>query len=175
MTAVSTRIKAIAAGLVLALLMVLATVSCGPGIAFLASLAAQQQCTSDGGLATGGDTIPVPSGNPDAKLAFRAASWNVLKSNSVSNVAAGLQAISGTAEVVGLQEFREKFRGATIKNALPGWAWSNQNTSVPITWNADEVRPGRQGPGAGVRRDPRRRRTRRSQRRPEVRRVGPAP
>ena len=48
----------------------------------------------------------------------------------------------------GLQEFREKFRGATIKNALPGWAWSNQNTSVPITWNADQVRPGRQGPGA---------------------------
>ena len=38
--------------------------------------------------------------------------------------------------MVGLQEFREKFRGATIKNALPGWAWSNQNTSVPITWNA---------------------------------------
>ena len=38
--------------------------------------------------------------------------------------------------MVGLQEFREKFRGATIKNALPGWAWSNQNTSVPIAWNA---------------------------------------
>ena len=79
----------------------LATVSCGPGIAFLASLAAQQQCTSDGGLATGGDAIPVPSGNPDAKLAFRAASWNVLKSNSVSNVAAGLRQLAGTADVVG--------------------------------------------------------------------------
>ena len=112
--------KAIAAGLVLALLTVLAAVSCGPGIAFLSSLAAQQQCTSDGGLSTGGDTIPVPSGDPDAKLAFRAASWNVLKSNSVGNVADGLRQLAGTADVVGLQEFREKFRGPTIKNALPG-------------------------------------------------------
>ena len=88
----ATHTKAIAAGLVLALLTVLAAVSCGPGIAFLASLAAKQQCTSDGGVSTGGEVVPVPSGNPDAKLAFRAASWNVLKSNSVSNVAAGLQA-----------------------------------------------------------------------------------
>ena len=128
--------KVIAAALALTLLGALATVSCGPSIAFLASLAAQQQCTTDGRLTTAGDAIPVPSGNPDAKLAFRTGSWNVLKSNSIGHVAAGLQAISGTADVVGLQEFREKFRGATIKHALPGWAWSNQNTSVPIIWNA---------------------------------------
>ena len=132
----ATHTKAIAAGLVLALLTVLAAVSCGPGIGFLTSLVANMQCQDSGGVSTGGEVVPVPSGNPDAKLAFRAASWNVLKSNSVSNVAAGLKTISGTAEVVGLQEFREKFRGPTIKNALPGWAWSNQNTSVQITWNA---------------------------------------
>ena len=132
----ATHTKAVAAGLVLALLTVLAAVSCGPGIGFLTSLVANMQCQDGGGVSTGGEVVPVPSGNPDAKLAFRAASWNVLKSNSVSNVAAGLRQLAGTADVVGLQEFREKFRGPTIKNALPGWAWSNQNTSVPITWNA---------------------------------------
>ena len=137
MTAVSSpKLKVGVAALVLALIAVLGVASCGPGIGFLSSLVANMQC-QDGELATGGEVVPVPSGNPDAKLAFRAASWNVLKSNSVSNVAAGLEQIAGTADVVGLQEFREKFRGATIKNALPGWAWSNQNTSVPIAWNTN--------------------------------------
>lgn len=138
MTPVSVaQLKVGVVALVLALIAVLGVASCGPGIGFLSSLVANMQCQDDGQLATGGEVVPVPAGNPDAKLAFRAATWNVLKSNSVSGVAAGLQQIAGTADVVGLQEFREKFRGATIKNALPGWAWSNQNTSVPIAWNTD--------------------------------------
>jgi len=131
---VSATAKAGAVALVLALLAGLAVISCGPGIGFLSSLAASMRC-QDGDIATGGEVVPVPAGDPDAKLALRAASWNVLKSNSVSNVAAGLQKVTGTADVIGLQEFRAKFRGATIKNALPGWAWSNQGTSVPIAWN----------------------------------------
>lgn len=126
--------KVAAAALVLVLLTALAAVSSGPGVGFLSSLLASMQCRDDNLVA--GGAIPVPAGDPDAKLAFRAASWNVLKSNSVSNVAAGLQKIAGTADVIGLQEFRGKFRGSAIKQALPGWSWSNQNTSVPITWNA---------------------------------------
>lgn len=132
----TTAAKAVAVGLALALLTILAAVSIGPSFSFLSSQAASQQCTSTG-LSTGGEAIPIPSGDPDVQLAFRAASWNVLKSNNVRNVAAALQEIAGTADVVGLQEFREKFRGTTIKDALPGWAWSDQNTSVPIAWNTN--------------------------------------
>ena len=128
------RTKAVAAGLGLALLAVLAVVSCGPGLGFLASLTAAQQC-STGGVATGGDAIPVPSGDPDAKLNIRAASWNVLKSNNVHNVAAGLHELSRTADVIGLQEFRDRFQAAA-RAALPGWAWSDPDSAVPIAWNA---------------------------------------
>src|SRR4051794_9187474 len=128
------RTKAVAAGLVLALLTVLAAVSCGPGIGFLASLTAAQQCSA-GGLATAGDAIPVPASNPGANLNFRAASWNVLKSNSGDNVAVGLHELSRTADVIGLQEFRDGFQAAA-RGALPGWAWSDPDSAVPIVWNA---------------------------------------
>ncbi len=129
-----TSTKTLAAALVLALLLGVSAVSCGPMFAILSSLAGNQCFT---GMTTAGEAIPMPSGDPNAKLAFRAASWNVLKSNSVSNVTRGLQELATTADVIGLQEFREKFRGAAIKNSMPGWAWSDQNTSVPITWNTD--------------------------------------
>ena len=59
-SAVSTRTKAIAAALALALLAALAAVSCGPSIAFLASLAAQQQCTTDGGSPPPATPSPCP-------------------------------------------------------------------------------------------------------------------
>ncbi len=131
---VSSSTKAVAAAVVMSLVG-LGAVSCAPMLAILGTLGGRQ-CAA--GLSTGGEPVPLPPGDAEHDLSLRVASWNVLKSNSVANVEAGLRELSTTADVIGLQEFRPKFRSPAVRAALPGWTFSDQNTSVAIAWNADK-------------------------------------
>ncbi len=104
---------------------------------------AQQQCTLD--LSTGGEAVPLPSRDPSQDLHVRAATWNTLNSNSVGNVIAGLRKLTATADVIGLQEFRPKIRGARVRAAFPDFGFSSAGTGNTIIWRKSKYDATSQG------------------------------
>ncbi|MFP5282280.1 MAG: peptidoglycan DD-metalloendopeptidase family protein, partial [Actinomycetes bacterium] len=68
------------------------------------------------------------------------ASWNTLAYNSTGRVVAGIRAIGGAADVVGLQEFNPESRRRSVARQLSGtWQFSKGNNSVQIAWKPSRL------------------------------------
>ncbi|MCA0252626.1 MAG: peptidoglycan DD-metalloendopeptidase family protein [Actinobacteria bacterium] len=84
---------------------------------------------------------PVPT-TTSAPFTARIATWNTLHTNSTRRIAAGVAAISESADVIGLQEFNPPSRRATIARAMAkrGWGMTDSNNSVQILYNATKYK-----------------------------------
>lgn len=64
--------------------------------------------------------------------------WNVLNSNSKGRVADGVQALTKSADVFGLQEMGSSGDRATAARAATGFAMTTDRTAVPIFYRTDK-------------------------------------
>ena len=175
MSTSTVRGKAIAAGLVLALLTALAAVSCGPRprVSVQSGREPAVHRRRRTGHRRGGGPGPVGEPGRQARVP-----GGVVERAEVQQ----RQQRRRRPEAAG--RHRRCGRSAGVPGEVPRCHGQERPARLglvepehvgPDHLEHREVRAGRQGPGRGVRRDPGRRRTGRPVRGPEVRRMGPAP
>ncbi|MET1007142.1 MAG: transglycosylase SLT domain-containing protein [Propionibacteriaceae bacterium] len=81
---------------------------------------------------------PVASGDCLAPIApdVRVGTWNVLRTNSKTNIAAGAREMTTHADVFGLQELGSSSKRAAAAKGAVGFTMSTDNTAVPIFYNS---------------------------------------
>ncbi|HEX8510828.1 MAG TPA: hypothetical protein VF635_15185 [Propionibacteriaceae bacterium] len=95
--------------------------------------------TAAAGTAAAGNAAAALSASTDcvnggASGAF--GSWNVLRSNSLANIQAGVQAMAARADLFGLQELGDSARRQAAAAAVPGFVMTTDNTAVPIMYRS---------------------------------------
>lgn len=74
-------------------------------------------------------TCPSPSA---AGLAIRVGTWNVLRTNSTTNIAAGTAGLTSVVDVFGLQEMGSPSKRAAAARGAVGFSMTTDRTAVPI-------------------------------------------